>query len=206
MRTQQYCLMPNKMFTGCVYPTQMICENLGFPKFTSWLGKFSTERKNRRLAKEIKNTLTPITNVSSTYAAKNHYATMLFEWIYQHLKAKEPEIDDIVLFMDHYDITPTTLAENITCLQYGNRESLLKDIAPATKTKLTKAYNKHHQTTKFKKHKAKAEGDKTAKYDPVLGEMLVEKPEEDDEEENKNEEDGIIVGKKSAPAKGKKKK
>lgn len=122
----------------------MICENLGFPKFTSWLGKFSTERKNRRLAKEIKNTLTPITNVSSTYAAKNHYATMLFEWIYQHLKAKEPEIDDIVLFMDHYDITPTTLAENITCLQYGNRESLLKDIAPATKTKLTKAYNKHH--------------------------------------------------------------
>lgn len=51
MRNQNYCLMPNKMFLSCVYPSEMICENIGFPKFTEWLGKFSSERKNKRLVK-----------------------------------------------------------------------------------------------------------------------------------------------------------
>ena len=136
----------------------MTCENLGFPKFTNWLGKFSSERKVRRISKEIKNSLCPVTNVSSNETAKRHYATMLFEWIYQHLKVKDPDIDSIVLFMDHYNFTPASLTESITCLQYGNRESLLKDIPAATKAKLTRAYNKHHETTKFKKNKVKVEG------------------------------------------------
>ena len=34
MRNQNYCLMPNKMFLSCIYPCEMICENIGFPKFT----------------------------------------------------------------------------------------------------------------------------------------------------------------------------
>jgi hypothetical protein len=51
MRNQNYCLMPNKMFLSCVYPCELICEGLGFAKFTQWLGKFSSERKNRRLIK-----------------------------------------------------------------------------------------------------------------------------------------------------------
>lgn len=42
MRNQNYCLMPNKMFLTCVYPCEMVSENLGFPKFTQWLGKFSS--------------------------------------------------------------------------------------------------------------------------------------------------------------------
>lgn len=25
MRNQNYCLMPNKMYLGCVYPCQMVC-------------------------------------------------------------------------------------------------------------------------------------------------------------------------------------
>lgn len=49
MKSQNYCLMPNKMFLSCIYPCEMTCENLGFPKFTQWLGKFSAERKNKRL-------------------------------------------------------------------------------------------------------------------------------------------------------------
>ena len=158
MKTQQYCLMPNKMFTGCVYPTELVCENLGFPKFTAWLGKFSSEKKIRRLSKELKNSLTPVTSVSNTNSAKTLYSTMIFEWIYQHLRKSDGEVEDIVLFMDHYNISPTVLADNITCLEYGDRSSLMKDISAATKAKLTRAYNKHHETTKFKKNKTKVEG------------------------------------------------
>jgi hypothetical protein len=51
MRNQNYCLMTNKMFLSCVYPCELTCEAMGFPKFTQWLGKFSSERKNRRLIK-----------------------------------------------------------------------------------------------------------------------------------------------------------
>ena len=59
---------------------------------------------------------------------------------------------------------------------------------------------------KFKKQKGKTvntgEGG-GAKFDPVLGEMLDEKPDEE-EEENKEEEEEVVVEKKGT--KGKKKK
>lgn len=42
MKNQDYSIMPNKMFMGSVYPTEMACESIGFPKFTQWLGKFSS--------------------------------------------------------------------------------------------------------------------------------------------------------------------
>lgn len=51
MRTQNYIAMPNKMFLTSVYPTEMVSQNCGFAKFTNWLGKFSSERKVRRLIK-----------------------------------------------------------------------------------------------------------------------------------------------------------
>lgn len=42
MRSQDYSIMPNKLFMAAVYPSEMACQNIGFPKFTQWLGKFSS--------------------------------------------------------------------------------------------------------------------------------------------------------------------
>lgn len=92
----------------------------------------------------MKNALMPISMVSTNFSVKSNYVPMLFEYIYRNLKAADADIDTIVLFMDHYNITPAILAESVTVLQYGDRESLLKDVPAAAKAKLTRAYNKHH--------------------------------------------------------------
>lgn len=69
--------MPSFGFMTCVYPTEKISESLGFPQFPSWLGKFSSERKMRRLTKELKNAIFPMTSTSSNKSVKNLYAPLL---------------------------------------------------------------------------------------------------------------------------------
>jgi len=57
--------------------------------------------------------------------------------------------------MDFYNLTPVHISENLQNLQFRERQDLMKNIPTATKTKLTKTYNKYHETTKFKKKKLK---------------------------------------------------
>ena len=50
-KQQEWSLMPSFGFMSCVYPTEKISESVGFPAFPAWLGKQSSERKNRRMTK-----------------------------------------------------------------------------------------------------------------------------------------------------------
>ena len=50
-KEQNWGLMPSYGFMTCVYATEKISENIGFPTFPSWLGKNSSERKMKRLSK-----------------------------------------------------------------------------------------------------------------------------------------------------------
>ena len=90
MRTQTYVAMPNKMFLTCVYPTEMVSQNCGFAKFTNWLGKFSSEKKTRRLIKELKYCLA-VDSLVTTRSVKYNYSPMLFKWLVENLK--EQKID-----------------------------------------------------------------------------------------------------------------
>jgi hypothetical protein len=49
--------MPAFGFMSSVYPAEMVAENIGYPSFPSWLGKFSSERKHKRLLKEFRQTI-----------------------------------------------------------------------------------------------------------------------------------------------------
>jgi hypothetical protein len=93
------------------------------------------------LIKELKYELGCVSSVSFS-SVKHHYVPMLLERIYQGMKASDPNVEDVVEFMIHYGVTPAILAEHLTCLQYGQRENLFKNIETSKKTKLTKAYNK----------------------------------------------------------------
>lgn len=53
-KEQDWALMPAYGFMSCVYTTEMVAESLGYPQFPAWLGKFSSERKHKRLLKELK--------------------------------------------------------------------------------------------------------------------------------------------------------
>ena len=57
--------------------------------------------------------------------------------------------------MDFYNLTPVYISENLQNLQFRERQDLMKNIPTSIKTKLTKTYNKYHETTKFKKKKLK---------------------------------------------------
>lgn len=48
---QDFSLMPSFGYMSSVYPSEMVADSLGFPQFPSWLGKFSSERKHKRLLK-----------------------------------------------------------------------------------------------------------------------------------------------------------
>lgn len=107
-------------------------------------------------------------NLVTIKSIKYQYAPLMFYWLYQ--KLKEGEIEEIVRFMDYYHISPTIITEHLQSLQLGDRQSLMKDISASTKAKLTRAYNKYHENTKFKKKKTITTED-FSKYDPVLGEF-----------------------------------
>jgi replication factor C subunit 1 len=58
-KEQEWGLMPSFGFMTCVYAPEKMSESIGFPAFPAWLGKFSSERKMKRLAKEFKDTILP---------------------------------------------------------------------------------------------------------------------------------------------------
>lgn len=87
-RDQHYSLMPSSMFMDCVYPMHLVSETLGFPKFTSWLGKFSSQRKTKRLIKELTNTLHTHVNTTSSGIHKC-IAPVLYETIIFRLKSED---------------------------------------------------------------------------------------------------------------------
>ena len=41
-KEQDWGLMPAFGFMSSVYPAEMVAENIGYPSFPSWLGKFSS--------------------------------------------------------------------------------------------------------------------------------------------------------------------
>lgn len=54
--------------------------------------------------------------------------------------------------MIHYGITPAVLNEHLMSLQFGkDRQNILKDIETIKKSKLTRIFNKKHETLKMKK-------------------------------------------------------
>lgn len=77
------------MFLECVYPAEKVSFNLGHVKFTSWLGKFSSQRKTKRLIKELTHSLE--TKIQTTFSTtKYQYSPLLFNEIVRKLKENEP--------------------------------------------------------------------------------------------------------------------
>lgn len=62
--------MPSYAFMSCVYAPEKISESLGFVQFPVWLGKFSSEKKMRRLSKEFKDSIFPKAIIGNWKSAK----------------------------------------------------------------------------------------------------------------------------------------
>ena len=78
--------MPSYGFMSSVYPTEKISESGLFPQFPAWLGKNSSERKAKRLSKELKNYFFTETYCSDWKAARFQYGTLIVNILVDLLK------------------------------------------------------------------------------------------------------------------------
>ena len=142
-KQQEWGLMPIYAFMTCVYSTEKMSDSIGFPGFPSWLGKNSSERKNRRLCKEVKNAIFPMTLCSSFRSIKNLYSSLIIQELASMLKQKN--IEEAVIFMESYNITPGFLSEHLVSLaSLNDKDSPLAAIPSGVKASLTRLFNKRH--------------------------------------------------------------
>jgi hypothetical protein len=71
---------------SCVYAPEKISESCGFPTFPQWLGKFSSERKMKRLSKEFKDAILPTAKISNWKSAKENYVPIIVRELCEMLK------------------------------------------------------------------------------------------------------------------------
>ena len=148
-KQQEWGLMPAYAFMSCVYAPEKISDAMGRPEFPSWLGKNSSERKHKRLNRELKNAIFPTSMCSNFKAVKNGYSTLIMHEITNLVK--EDHIESTVDFMEQYRITPTILTENLTILtSLSAKQCPLPNVPPNLKAKLTRSFNKRHEDAKLK--------------------------------------------------------
>lgn len=171
--------MPSYGFMSCVYPTEKISESCGFPQFPAWLGKNSSERKNRRLVREVKNMLFCQSFCSCNSAIRLEYVSLLTHQLAGLLK--DDHIETAIQMMDYYNLTPAVINEHLATLANApDKTNPLTSLASNVKSKLTRLFNKFHEETKLKQQKGKrggAGGEKHIKIDPVLEEAEYEEEE-----------------------------
>lgn len=76
-KEQEWGLMPSYAFMNSVYAPEKITDSCGFPAFPAWLGKFSSERKNKRLARELKDSFFPVTLCANWRTIKHQYSPLI---------------------------------------------------------------------------------------------------------------------------------
>lgn len=202
-RNNDWGLMPNFGIASCIYPTFLSSNNIPFPKFPEFLGKNSSQRKVMREIKELRQAMGPAITGDKT-AVKFDYSEALLNLILSNLTDEAVDVSLAIEIMEHYQITPELFKENLVDIQYNPKKlDLLHQIPTATKTSLTRQYNKLHKDTfRGKKTAKKAEGEPEIEgmKDPLYEESQNNNVEEEDEE--KEIED---VGEEEEEAKGKKK-
>ena len=177
-------LLPQFLQMSCLHPTSL-CKNIvSFAKFPEWFGKFSTQRKNERLVKELQLALGGVACVGYE-SILNEYVPILNLLIMKLLD--NDEIEETADLMNYFNITPDMLKEHLTCLSSENH---LKNISANAKRKLTVIYNnKYKSSIERRKTKRNSEGNKD-KFDPEFQE--IDEIENEEEEDNEKIEEKII--------------
>jgi hypothetical protein len=100
-------------------------------------------------------------------------------------KLEEEDVDSVIEFMEGYRLTPEILKENLVDLQFNPRKlDLMARVSTTTKGKLTKMFNKRHETSlKVKRGKQKMGEAAGARYNDMLEELVEEESEDGKEEE-----------------------
>lgn len=139
---QQWSLLPDLGVLSCVYPAHLVNGFVAFPSFPSFLGKYSSMTKMRRLATELQTHLRLTSTASRCSLPTSGQLDLLYKKLIDPLTGAEPDIQKTVAILDSYGLRKEHLIEHLTEFrQHFGQEDLFKTVDPKVKSAMTREFN-----------------------------------------------------------------
>ena len=107
--------MPNLGFASAIAPALKVKGQTFYPRFPEWLGKNSSQRKAKRLIRELKKVMGGQAQASKL-EIQNEYVQLMLMVIYKYLRKGKDYVHKALEFMAGMGITNDHLKEHLMCL------------------------------------------------------------------------------------------
>jgi len=175
---QHWSLMPTHAVFSFVRPASFVAGSLAGhqTRFTSWLGRNSTQGKLTRMVKEIQGHMR-LRSSGDRHEIRQQYIPVLWQQLIRRLQVEGKEaVPKIIEFMDSYFLTKDDF-DAIVELGVGPMDMDKLDIQSQAKAMFTRKYNEQSHPLPFMKVSNVIAPKKTTKDKPDLEEALEESDE-----------------------------
>eukprot|EP00811_Abedinium_folium_P028811 NODE_448_length_3040_cov_8.023687.p1 GENE.NODE_448_length_3040_cov_8.023687~~NODE_448_length_3040_cov_8.023687.p1 ORF type:complete len:918 (+),score=340.15 NODE_448_length_3040_cov_8.023687:357-2756(+) len=209
---QNWSLLPDMGLVGCVFPAHITNGFIAFPNFPSFLGKYSTMTRTRRLATELQTILRLSSTVNCRQLATSGYTDLLYKRLMDPLMSGDLDgVSRTVGVLDKHGLRKDHLIEHLTDLrQHLGGEDLFKIVDPKVKAAMTREFNSGSHAIKVnlptKKRKAgekEPTGEEEDDDELAAGAAAAEEEEEKAKGDKSDDEGGSMIKLKKAKAKAK---
>ena len=135
----QWGLLPELGVVSTVAPSFACNNQLAFPDFPAWLGRQSTQGKNLRLMKELRNMVGTISTTTSRNMKLSRYSDVLYETLV--LRLTEGGIQATVDLIDQMGVPKDVLFEVLAESRFSWQNDPYAVVDSKTKAALTRTYN-----------------------------------------------------------------
>jgi len=184
-RTQDWSLLPDVGIASAVYPAFVTNGFVPFPSFPSFLGKYSTMSRMRRLTMELQAHLRLSSTMTRRDLLTSGYSELLYKKLMTPLMQGDPK--QSVNLLDTYGLQKDHLTEHLTELRtHLGQEDLFKMVDSKVKSAMTREFNSGGHAMKVvlpksKRRKVEASGmGNPDEEDDAVAEEVVESDKSDD--------------------------
>uniref|UniRef100_A0A671NNR0 Replication factor C subunit 1 n=1 Tax=Sinocyclocheilus anshuiensis TaxID=1608454 RepID=A0A671NNR0_9TELE len=189
---QAWSLLPTQAIYASVLPGELMRGYMSqFPTFPSWLGKFSSAGKHRRIIQELASHMS-LKTLSSKEAINLDYLPYLRSAILEPLQSQGSEgASQSVKLMDDYDIIKEDVDNMMEISMWGGQPDPYSKLDSKVKAAFTRAYNKESHLTPYSLQVVKKS--RKGAVDPeLIGELESESQFQEEEEDDGVTADAMI--------------
>lgn len=148
--SNDWSLLPDMAITSTVYPAYITNGFLTFPQFPSFLGKYSTGTKTRRLSQELHAHLRLSTTATRRAMLTSGYVDLLYKKaMHPLLKNGSDGIDETMKVMDAYGLMKEHVTEHLPELRgHLGEEDKFKLVDSKVKSAMTRELNQGNHAAK----------------------------------------------------------